>query len=497
MAHPVPPYARPGYAPGVPAGAVPGAVPGSASGVSNAPPRPAPHARLPPGAPPGMARAPNGYYPSHYQRIPPGAVPGAPAGAHPGAHPGIHPGAHPAAAAARPAAPPTHPGARFEQYAGQPAPLARPAGPGPAPGPIPGAIPGSGIAGAHPGPPGPGGPPPMKTAMRPPYQARQPFPGAVPGPQGIPVGGPSGPGGPGGPGAPVGAPVGAGVPPPGWQNGALRNPAVAARKANTVAALEAIQSVSPAVVQPVPVHRPAMMLAGMPQPAGGDINDTIEFDVENAVPVVDEGTSQRSASDFSAFLNAKRRRRNHLWKLYWPNRVPLNRKILVAENQCFKDAREESADLEDSDNEDPVRRARPPVVPYIYHNMGAFDIEAPPPVQMPDPDLFYNRPPYLGELPRASADPEAPPQKKLPISFVAKEPAEDEEEKKDSVPEPPVRVAHKPIKDGLVQPPKRYVAAIPPPNYRPAPYDPRLVRPGERPDYQSARQRAAQVVRRQ
>lgn len=163
--------------------------------------------------------------------------------------------------------------------------------------------------------------------------------------------------------------------------------AVSSRIASANAAIAAIQSVHPPHLPSVPRNRPVMANVGLPQLPGGDLKGTIRFDHTTATEVVNERTAQQSASEFSSYLSKVRAERSEGWDSFWNHRLELNREILLNENECFKSAQEDADDLDNSDDEGSGRRGRPIAVPYMYANVGSFDIPPPKPVLMPDPEL--------------------------------------------------------------------------------------------------------------
>lgn len=163
--------------------------------------------------------------------------------------------------------------------------------------------------------------------------------------------------------------------------------AVSSRIASANAAIAAIQSVHPPTIPPVPRNRPVMANVGLPQLPGGDLKGDIRFDHTKATEVVNERTAQQSASEFSSYLSKVRAERAEGWDSFWNHRLEQNREILLNENECFKSAQEDADDIDNSDDEGNGRRGRPIAVPYMYANVGAFDIPPPKPVLMPDPEL--------------------------------------------------------------------------------------------------------------
>lgn len=179
--------------------------------------------------------------------------------------------------------------------------------------------------------------------------------------------------------------------------------AVSSRIASANAAIAAIQSVNPANVAPVPRNRPIMVNVGLPQLPGGDLKGTIKYDHSAGTEVVNERTAQQSASEFTTFLSKVRSERMESWDSFWNHRLELNREILLNENECFKSAQEDSADYDDSDDDGGVKKGRPIAVPYMYTNVGSFDIPPPKPVLMPDPELVTRSNPqfYMAEQAQA------------------------------------------------------------------------------------------------
>lgn len=161
---------------------------------------------------------------------------------------------------------------------------------------------------------------------------------------------------------------------------------IPARIASANAALAAIHSATPAVPVTEPRKNPKMALTALPQLPGGDIKDTIVFEARDGVPVVDELTAQKSASEFSSYLNAKRATRNELWSLFWRNRLALDHRILQQEDNCFVEAQREVLEYDRDFEEDNGRSAKLVSAPYVINATGSFDVPPPPPVLIPDPE---------------------------------------------------------------------------------------------------------------
>lgn len=128
-----------------------------------------------------------------------------------------------------------------------------------------------------------------------------------------------------------------------------------------------------------------MALTALPQLPGGDINDSIVFKSQDSVQVVDEITAQKSATEFSTFLNQKRGQRQKTWDMFWSNRLDVNERILRAETRCFEEAQEEAAEY-DSQYDEERPSFKPITVPFIVNATGSFDVPPPPPVTIPDPE---------------------------------------------------------------------------------------------------------------
>lgn len=161
---------------------------------------------------------------------------------------------------------------------------------------------------------------------------------------------------------------------------------IPARIASANAALAAIHSVTPPAPPPEVKNNPKMALTALPQLPGGDIRDEVVFSEKAGVAVVDELTAQKSAAEFSRFVNEKRRTRHELWELFWTNRLDLDRRILREENECFVEAQEEVAEYDREIEGDGARSAKLIAAPFIVNTTGSFDIPPPPPVVIPDPE---------------------------------------------------------------------------------------------------------------
>lgn len=153
---------------------------------------------------------------------------------------------------------------------------------------------------------------------------------------------------------------------------------------SAVAALSTIERHQPPPQQPVPKYSPLMAKVGMPYTPGGDISGDIVYD--DFQEVKDEVTAKHSAAGFNKFLNATRKNRDNLWSEYWSKRTRLNRDILRAEDEAFRDSQNMAAEADySSDEGSSARHPRQISVPYMQANIGNLEAPRAPDYLIPDP----------------------------------------------------------------------------------------------------------------